>query len=417
MKILPWLISAICCILISDNAFAQVNLNAQAGQETIVFQRDLPFQKNLSQKRTLVVVEKEIPYKPPSEAKRLPPNVQFTKPDHVYLYTFELRSGHKMQVLWSHEKNYFIEWRHSLSPSLKVLDAIISQGKLCVVYQDEGIVFANVITPGASLDKPLVGWIDAELLEQSDLRSARILGSLSKSDLVVELLCSDRKRLRYHLQKDQWVDEPSLPILINADRNVNPVINSGAKGQRSVLKPSASSHPQTTQAKFETLAAHLEFFDLVPFVYNRTELNFRPADPRAAKRYFQVLHQVLDPEIPVAEITPLCRHENPKVRTLALAALFQRNDPHMLPLINDHIGDTAQTFDGYMMLSQTWLHSTGIGPPPQKQSVGDVAAAMVNFYLERAGDYSGAAGSQGKSGAAEFADYWAQRMNRRFCAS
>ena len=180
---------------------------------------------------------------------------------------------------------------------------------------------------------------------------------------------------------------------------------------------------QLTRTKFEKVAARLEFFDLRAFLYNRPYLEFvtadssgpdpAPDDPSVAARYFQLLNQVLDPKIPVAQIAPLCHDPDPKVRTLALAAIFQRNDAHLLPLIVELTGDTAPTFPGYARLSQTWLRRTGVGPPPQKQTVAGVANTMVNFYLGRAGYSYGVAGSYGNPG---FAAYWAQRKGRKFCA-
>jgi len=180
---------------------------------------------------------------------------------------------------------------------------------------------------------------------------------------------------------------------------------------------------QLTRTKFENVAAQLEFFDLRGFLYNRPYLEFIPADssgrdpapddPSVAAHYFQLLNQVLDPKIPVAQIALLCHDPDPKVRTLALAAIFQRNDAHLLPLIVELTGDTAPTFPGYARLSQTWLRRTGGWPPPKEQTVGGVANTMANFYLGRAGFAYGVAGSYGNPG---FAAYWAQRKGRKFCA-
>lgn len=201
-------------------------------------------------------------------------------------------------------------------------------------------------------------------------------------------------------------------------------IPSGASCQGlSRILPAPPSR-QLTRAKFEKVAAQLEFFGLRAFLYSRPYLEFvtadssgrdpAPDDPSVAAHYFQPLNQVLDPKIPIAQIAPLCHDPDPKIRTLALAAIFQRNDAHLLPLIVDLTGDTAPTFPGYARLSQAWLRRTGVGPPPKEQTVGAVANAMANFYLERAGFSYGVTGSYGNPG---FAAYWAQRKRRKFCAS
>ena len=194
---------------------------------------------------------------------------------------------------------------------------------------------------------------------------------------------------------------------------------------RTALLPSGQqlAHAGVTRAKFQTVAAELEFFDIGAFLYDRpafsdftADASARPAptDTRVVARYFQALGQVLDPNIPVAHVAPLCHDTDPKVRTLALAALFQRNDAHLLPLMVDLTGDTALTFPGHAALTQQRSARAGVGPPPQKLSVGDVANAMVNFYLGRAGYHYGAAGTSGEPG---FADYWVRRREREFCAS
>src|SRR5262249_40147985 len=118
---------------------------------------------------------------------------------------------------------------------------------------------------------------------------------------------------------------------------------------RTLAKLSSSTNASSmVTRKFEKLAAQLEFFDLSPFLYNRNYFDFVPDDASAGKRYFQLLNQVLDPNISIAEIAPLRHHADPKVRTLALAALYHRNDAHLLSLIVELTGDPTLTFPGYI---------------------------------------------------------------------
>jgi hypothetical protein len=76
----------------------------------------------------------------------------------------------------------------------------------------------------------------------------------------------------------------------------------------------------------------------------------------------------------------LLKHPDPKVRTLALGAIFQREDGRDLPLIASLINDSALTFPN--------LHNvigSGGGPQPlsefeDSQTVGYVAQAMLAFW-------------------------------------
>jgi hypothetical protein len=194
-----------------------------------------------------------------------------------------------------------------------------------------------------------------------------------------------------------------------------------AFGGSGVVNPSwsqaqpASPKAESVSGKFERVAAHLEFFDLGAFLYHRPNLSFTPVDAGAGKRYFELLNQVLDPEVSVADIASLRHHADAKVRTLALAALFQRNAPHLLPLIVELTSDTNPTFSTYEAVSRAWWPGQApIVPPEKKQRVSEVANAMVNFYLERAGFHHRIAGSGDKTG---FAPYWAQRKERTCSAS
>ena len=132
----------------------------------------------------------------------------------------------------------------------------------------------------------------------------------------------------------------------------------------------------------------------------------------------------------LAELRAVCRdrealqaslaNSDPRIRTLALGALFIREDPHELPLIAGLAYDNAATFP----LLGISLNSMG-GPLPlsafeSPQTVGDVAQAMIRFYLNAADRLS----YQGPSFAKQptlpssvFEEYWSERHNRVRCAS
>lgn len=125
-----------------------------------------------------------------------------------------------------------------------------------------------------------------------------------------------------------------------------------------------------------------------------------------------------------ASLVELLKHADPKVRTLALGALFQREDGRDLALIAPLMADTAATFPD--------LHqSMSSGGSSQRtdfettQSVAQVAMTMLRPYLGAVGmgspggfgDFSVVPATEAKVYAADFAKYWARRQNRERCAS
>ena len=203
MKILPGLTLAIWLVLASTLAFAQ------SRSEKIVFQKVLP------QNQTLTVLETEMPYVISPEVKALGPNAHEVIPDHVYLYTFQLQSGKQTKILWTPTRNHLDGAWFSSKPAMKVMDAIMSEGKLCIVYNQTAINYAEVITPGAPLNKPGIPWRDSMLIRDGDptisIVSAIISGSLEKNDLAVELKNYDGKHFRYRLVNNKWVNADPLP--------------------------------------------------------------------------------------------------------------------------------------------------------------------------------------------------------------
>jgi hypothetical protein len=117
----------------------------------------------------------------------------------------------------------------------------------------------------------------------------------------------------------------------------------------------------------------------------------------------------------------LLEDPSPKVRTLALGAIFVREAPQELPLIARLMNDEASTFPriGMAFTSQP-------GPLPlsffeRPQTVGAVAQEMVRFYLDAAnrlpfGNIDSSA-PQPLLLSSAFDEYWAERSARTRCAS
>ena len=168
-----------------------------------------------------------------------------------------------------------------------------------------------------------------------------------------------------------------------------------------------------TEEDFEEYAAELSYLDLKSVLYDRTDHYYRLADPKLKETHFRVLSQVTDPKYSIESLTELLTHDESKVRTLASVALFDRNDPKLLPHIVKLANDSAVTFPGHEKLSAFYLKRSGVGPPKKRQTVGDIASAMVKFYMGRVGiGYVIEHANE-----PDWSDYWNQRAKRSSCAS
>jgi hypothetical protein len=74
------------------------------------------------------------------------------------------------------------------------------------------------------------------------------------------------------------------------------------------------------------------------------------------------------------------KHTDPKVRTLALGAIFQREDGHDLPLIATLINDSAQTFPNLHESMNQQAGPRPIAELESPQTVGQVAQAMLAYW-------------------------------------
>lgn len=101
----------------------------------------------------------------------------------------------------------------------------------------------------------------------------------------------------------------------------------------------------------------------------------------------------------------LLGHPDPRIRTLALGALFIREDPQDLPLIARLKGDHAATFPLLRDALTSAVTVRSVAEFEATQTVGDVAKSMIDFYLSAAYVSS------------SFEDYWAEHGTRMRSAS
>ena len=164
---------------------------------------------------------------------------------------------------------------------------------------------------------------------------------------------------------------------------------------------------------FESLASQVHTFYTDDFLYNHPPFSGPFSQkPEVDKNNAQFL--LLTGRASEQELEALVKHPDPKVRTLALAALFQKEDPQVLPEIVALADDPTETFPQPGLPAQQTPPSEFDKLPTRKQTVGEVATAMVKFYMERAGYSYGIKGVGEETG---FADYWQKRKDRKYCAS
>jgi hypothetical protein len=157
--------------------------------------------------------------------------------------------------------------------------------------------------------------------------------------------------------------------------------------------------PPDARKELEELAKTLAYFSNYDFVANRFDDSGIP--PKMAADYRRGIGRLVSRNYEVKVLVELLRHDNPRVRTLAAAALYARLDPKLLPHIAPLTKDTAETFPTHRPPSYTQSDSP---PPLVKQKVGEAVGTMVRMYLGGAGSF-------------DFPDYWAKRKDRTHCAS
>jgi len=139
--------------------------------------------------------------------------------------------------------------------------------------------------------------------------------------------------------------------------------------------------------------------------HGRGERLLGPIPKESTEPWYQI-HQALSAgKEDVADLVDLLKHDDPKVRTLALAALFLREDPRLLPHFAALLGDTGKTAPNLEIRRANF--SQELMPQDfQEQTVSQVAQVLLGSWLRPAG-----------FAPEEFAAYWADRKDRKFCAS
>jgi WD40 repeat protein len=155
------------------------------------------------------------------------------------------------------------------------------------------------------------------------------------------------------------------------------------------------AQPVALQGQFEQLAQTNEYFSLEVIIQNR-ELRlwssseeiigtngvgtFKEGTSALAQEQAGLLNKLRALSRDGGNLEALLKNPDPRVRTLALGAIFQRENGRDLPLIAGLMNDPSPTFPN---LHQSFSSAGGQRPMSDltnSQTVGDVAQAMLSFW-------------------------------------
>jgi hypothetical protein len=179
---------------------------------------------------------------------------------------------------------------------------------------------------------------------------------------------------------------------------------------------------QSLQAQFERMAKDHSHFPLEAVVQHRivtiwdSEPDGDPAYRALADEQVKLINELQAASFDLPALEPLLKSPDPRIRTLAIGAIFQREEGRDLPLIATLIGDPAQTFPDF----HRSMSSMG-GPRPlaemvNPQTVGDVVQAMLHYWNV---PHDGGPSGEGFPPISEqdFKQYWKIYEGRAYSAS
>ena len=170
--------------------------------------------------------------------------------------------------------------------------------------------------------------------------------------------------------------------------------------------------PAPARAGLERLAGQIVVLSPEDFLYGFRESYRLPDRYRPPLR--ELARFVEEPNRTIDEFLPLLDHSNPKVRTLALIALYSLEDPKVLPRILPLVTDGAATFLAMQKFGSVYPPSAPLPPDLTKsQTVGEIATEIMNMYLKSGGYLYGPLGMSGEPG---FRQYWNERGARDYSA-
>src|SRR4051812_30871170 len=101
------------------------------------------------------------------------------------------------------------------------------------------------------------------------------------------------------------------------------------------------AHADAPKVAFEKAAGELKFLAASDLLYDRLPDRLNPRED--LESHNKIVAELLARPDSFDDLVPLLKDTDPKVRTLAVAALNHKNDPKLLPLLVPLCNDTAVT--------------------------------------------------------------------------
>jgi len=135
---------------------------------------------------------------------------------------------------------------------------------------------------------------------------------------------------------------------------------------------------------FERLAWEIVVLGPGEFIYGFRETSRIPTKELAPVKEFTRFLE--NGKWQSSDFLPLLKHNDPKVRTLALVALYNLEDPKVLPEIFPLVKDQAVTFVSVRPFAGFYSLDTNLTEEmTEPQTVGKIATGILNSYLESGG--------------------------------
>ncbi len=193
---------------------------------------------------------------------------------------------------------------------------------------------------------------------------------------------------------------------------------SAAVNQASQL--SAVSEDAVTIEPIERIAEELPLFEAYGFIPFGRMYPQDCQEEDLSEAYTRGLTELISIDVSFDALVGLLAHEDPKVRTLAIALLVDREDPSALPHIVELLDDESATYRTTVAMSRGLGRrpdgTTGVMPPDTawaEQTVGDVAEAALAVYCRQSPRFS----SRDRTDRISFDAYWATYKDMPYCAS
>jgi hypothetical protein len=176
-----------------------------------------------------------------------------------------------------------------------------------------------------------------------------------------------------------------------------------------VLSPLLPAHPQN--AEEQTLA---ELAPKIKFVCAGDVALGRVTSLSAGyPEYEHQMRALAIPSLRFENLLPLLHHPDAKIRTLAIIALSDKNDPRMLPAVVALADDHSPTYSCPRALAL--IPGMIVDPwPMSDQKVAQIASAVVNTYLDAAAFNYGIKSTPSYPG---FEGYWATHKDLSYSGS